>query len=158
MLVDGKDLGQELLEKGYGSDNYSYWKLYFCSYMGAANTAQSLMTTGDNENAIFWYKRSIFLSPNDSSVPINTLRISWLYYRMGDEGKSLEYLKKAASLGYWEAEEELGSAYLNGHRGLNKDPNQAIKWLKKAHEHGSQRAEDIYCGSLPKAKQKTCKF
>ena len=31
MLVDGKDLGQELLEKGYGSDNYSYWKLYFCS-------------------------------------------------------------------------------------------------------------------------------
>jgi len=158
MLVDGKDLGQELLEKGYASDNYSYWKIYFCSHMAAANTAQTHMTLGDNENAIFWYKRSIFLSPNDTSVPKNTLKISWMYYRMGDKGKSLEYLKKAASLRYWEAEEELGLAYLNGQRGLKKDPNQAKKWLKKAHEHGSQNAELIYCGSLPKAKQKTCKF
>ena len=76
---------------------------------------------------------------------------------MGDEATNLEYLKKAASLGYWEAEEELGSSYLHGDR-VNKDPVQAKKWLKKAHDHGSQNAEYIYCSSLPKAKQKTCKF
>ena len=53
--------------------------------------------------------------------------------------------------------EQLGSDYLNGN-GVKKDPNQGKKWLKKAFDKGSQRAEDIYCGSLPKAKQKTCKF
>ena len=53
--------------------------------------------------------------------------------------------------------EELGAAYLIGD-GVKKDSNQGKKWLKKAFDKGSQRAEDIYCGSLPKAKQNTCKF
>jgi TPR repeat protein len=53
--------------------------------------------------------------------------------------------------------EQLGSDYLNGN-GVKKNPNQGKKWLKKAFDKGSQRAEDIYCGSLSKAKQKTCKF
>jgi hypothetical protein len=36
------------------------------------------------------------------------------------------------------------AAYMNGN-GVSKDPAQAKKWLKKAHEHGSTSAEDI-CG------------
>jgi TPR repeat protein len=53
--------------------------------------------------------------------------------------------------------EGLGQLYLNGIR-VKQDKNQGKKWLKKAFDKGSQRAEDIYCGSLPKAQQKTCKF
>ena len=40
--------------------------------------------------------------------------------------------------------EALGAAYMNG-TGVSKDPAQAKKWLKKAHENGSDSAEDI-CG------------
>ena len=52
---------------------------------------------------------------------------------------------------------QLGADYLAGN-GVNKDSNQAKKWLKKAFDNGSGIAEGIYCGSLSKDKQKTCKF
>jgi TPR repeat protein len=42
------------------------------------------------------------------------------------------------------AEEALGAAYMNGN-GVSKNLAQAKKWLKKAHENGSDSAEDI-CG------------
>ena len=57
---------------------------------------------------------------------------------------SPSHIKQSAKLGYMEAEEVLGAAYMNGN-GVSKDPAQAKKWLKKAHEHGSGSAEDI-CG------------
>ena len=43
-----------------------------------------------------------------------------------------------------QAEEDLGSAFMNG-SGVKKDTSEAKYWLKKAHEHGSKKAEDI-CG------------
>ena len=76
---------------------------------------------------------------------------------MGNSDKSLEYLKQSASYGWMQAEEKLGEAYLYG-EGVIKDTSEAKYWLKKAHEHGSDSAEDIYCSSLPTAKQNTCKF
>ena len=85
--------------------------------------------------------------------------LSKMYSDFGNAEKSLENLKKSASLEWVPAMEKLGSNYLSG-SGVKKDSNQAKKWLKKAFDKGSQRAEDIYCGSLPKAKslEKTCKF
>jgi TPR repeat protein len=53
--------------------------------------------------------------------------------------------------------EQLGSDYLYGN-GVEKDINQGKQWLKKAFDNGSPVAEGIYCGSLSKEKQKTCKF
>jgi TPR repeat protein len=53
----------------------------------------------------------------------------------------LENLKKSASLEWIPAMEQLGSDYLNGN-GVKKDPNQGKKWLKRAFDKGSQRAED----------------
>jgi TPR repeat protein len=75
----------------------------------------------------------------------------------GDDDKSLDYLKQSASLGWMQAEEVLGIAYLTGD-GVAKDTSKVKFWLKKAHEHGSGKAEEIYCSSLPVAKQNTCKF
>ena len=63
---------------------------------------------------------------------------------IGDDMKSLDYLKQSANLGFMEAEEALGAAYMNGN-GVKKDTSEAKYWLKKAHEHGSSSAEDI-CG------------
>ena len=31
VIIDGKDLGAELIGKGYASDEFGYWKAYFCS-------------------------------------------------------------------------------------------------------------------------------
>ena len=157
VIVDGVDLGEELVSKGYASEEYGFWKPYFCSALSATNQADQYHRDGDSNKAIFWYERSIVLDPNGSKNQQSYFLLSKMYSDLGDNDKSLESLKKSASLEWVPAMEQLGSDYLNGN-GVKKDPNQGKKWLKKAFDKGSQRAEDIYCGSLPKAKQKTCKF
>jgi endonuclease YncB( thermonuclease family) len=156
VIVDGVDLGEELVSKGYASEEYGYWKPYFCSALSATNQADQYVDT-DQKKAIFWYERSIVLDPKGSKNQESHFALSQMYSNFGNTDKSLENLKKSASLEWIPAMEQLGSDYLNGD-GVKKNPNQGKKWLKKAFDKGSQRAEDIYCGSLPKAKQKTCKF
>jgi len=145
VIVDGKDLGTELIEKGYASDEYGHWKAYFCSALQAMTNGDSnwKYSTVDVDKAIFWYERAIFLDP-DRDQSLVTYELSELYKMNGDTKKSIDYLKQSAKLGYMEAEEALGAAYING-KGVSKDPKQAKKWLKKAHENGSDSAEDI-CG------------
>jgi len=156
VVVDGVDLGEELVSKGYASKEYGHWKPYFCSALSATNQADQYRDT-DEKKAIFWYERSIILDPDGSKNQESHFLLSKMYSNFGNADKSLENLKKSASLEWVPAMEELGSSYLNGSF-VKKDSNQGKKWLKKAFDKGSQRAEDIYCGSLPKAKQKTCKF
>ena len=156
VVVDGVDLGEELVSKGYASKEYGHWKPYFCSALSATNQADQYRDT-DEKKAIFWYERSIVLDPDGSKNQESHFLLSKMYSNFGNADKSLENLKKSASLEWVPAMEELGSSYLNGSL-VKKDSNQGKKWLKKAFDKGSQSAEDIYCGSLPKAKQKTCKF
>ena len=156
VIIDGVDLGEELVSKGYASEEYGYWKPYFCSALSATNQADQYVDT-DQKKAIFWFERSIVLDPDGSKNQESHFLLSKMYSDFGNAEKSLENLKKSASLEWVPAMEKLGSNYLSG-SGVKKDSNQAKKWLKKAFDKGSQRAEDIYCGSLPKAKQKTCKF
>jgi len=156
VIVDGVDLSEELVSKGYASEEYGFWKPYFCSALSATNQADQYVDT-DQKKAIFWYERSIVLDPDGSKNQQSHFALSQMYSNFGNADKSLENLKKSASLEWIPAMEQLGSDYLNGN-GVKKDPNQGKKWLKKAFDKGSQRAEDIYCGSLPKAKQKTCKL
>ena len=156
VIVDGIDLGDELIEKGYASKEYGYWKPYFCSALTAYNQAVAYWGK-NNKKSMFWYERSIVLDPKGSNNVISAYRLNKLYSEIGEKDKSLDYLKQSASLGFVPAEEDLGYAYLNGD-GVKKDPAQGKKWLKKAHDHGSMNAEYMYCSTLPKAKQKTCKF
>ena len=156
VIVDGVDLGEELVSKGYASEEYGYWKPYFCSALSATNQADQYVDT-DERKAIFWYERSIILDPDGSKNQESHFLLSKMYFNLGDTNKSLDSLKKSASLGWIAAMEQLGSDYLNGN-GVKKNPNQGKNWLKKAFDKGSQIAEDIYCGSLPESKQKTCKF
>ena len=107
--------------------------------------------------ALFWLERSLVLDPEGSNNTKSTYLLSELYSLMGDEKKSIDYLKQSASIGWLQAMEKLGALYLNG-IGVKQDKNHAKKWLKKAHEKGSQNAEFLYCNSLPKAKQNSCKF
>ena len=157
VIVDGVDLGEELVSKGYASEEYGYWKPYFCSALSATNQADQYRRDTDEKKAIFWYERSIVLDPDGSNNSRSLFRLYQMYSNFGKTDKSLESLKKSASIGWVPAMEQLGSDYLDGN-GVKKDPNQGKKWLKKAFDKGSQRAEGIYCGSLPKAKQNTCKF
>ena len=143
VIVDGKDLGTELIVKGFASDEFGYWKAYFCSALTAMTSGNSHSRKGNFDKAIFWYERAIFLDP-DYDKSTMTYRLSELYSAKGDNDKSIDYLKQSANLGFMQAEETLGAAYMNGN-GVKKDANEAKYWLKKAHEHGSKKAEDI-CG------------
>ena len=143
VIIDGKDLGAELIGKGYASDEFGYWKAYFCSALTAMTSGNSHSRKGNFDKAIFWYERAIFLDP-DYDKSTMTYRLSELYSAKGDNDKSIDYLKESANLGFMQAEETLGAAYMNGN-GVKKDANEAKYWLKKAHEHGSKKAEDI-CG------------
>jgi len=145
VIMDGKDLGEELIAKGYASNEYGHWKAYFCSALQAMATGDSNWKYGtvDFDKAIFWYERAIFLNP-DRDQKLVTYDLSELYKMNGDTKKSIDYLKQSAKLGFMKAEEALGAAYMNGN-GVPKDRSQAKKWLKKAYENGSDSAEDI-CG------------
>ena len=156
VIVDGNDLGDELISKGYASDDFGYWKPYFCSALSAMQAGDQYFLS-DFEKSMFWYERTLVLDPNSSNKSRIIYQLSVLYSMTGDYDKSLDYLKQSASLGWMQAEEGLGIAYLTGD-GVAKDTSKAKSWLKKAHEHGSGKAEEIYCSSLPVAKQNTCKF
>ena len=156
VVVDGIDLGDELVSKGYASEEYGYWQPYFCSPIKTFALGNQYLNT-DPKTSIFWYERAMVLDPDGTYNSRASFRLFKLYSIIGNAAKSLEHLKKSASLEWVPAMEELGAAYLIGD-GVKKDSNQGKKWLKKAFDKGSQRAEDIYCASLPKAKQKTCKF
>jgi len=142
VIIDGKDLGAELIGKRYASDEFGYWKAYFCSALQAINAGNAFNQTGDYEKAIFWYERALVLDPEGSNNSQATFGLSGLYSMKGDTEKSLEYLKQSANLGYMQAEEDLGSAFMVGN-GVKKDTSEAKYWLKKAHEHGSKNAENI---------------
>ena len=144
VIVDGKDLGAELLENGHASDEYGYWKAYFCSALHAISAGNAYNRTGKHAKSIFWYERALVLDPDGSNNSQATYSLSKLYDMTGEYDKSLDYLKQSANLGYMQAEEDLGSAYMNG-AGVSKSQARAIKWLKRAYEHGSNNAENI-CG------------
>ena len=156
VIVDGKDLGGELVEMGYASEEYGYWKPYYCSALTAVQAGMQLFDK-DPDMSIFWLERSLILDPDGSNNTKSTYLLSKQYERMGEEKISIDYLKKSASIGWIQAMEELGQLYLNGIR-VKQDKNQGKKWLKKAHDKGSQFAESLYCYSLPVAKQNTCKL
>ncbi|MEO1943966.1 MAG: hypothetical protein ABGY11_06670, partial [Candidatus Thioglobus sp.] len=66
VIVDGKNLGKELLAKGYASDEYGYWKAYFCDDNLALQSAKQYEMKGDYEKATFWYDRVKVINPNRS--------------------------------------------------------------------------------------------
>jgi endonuclease YncB( thermonuclease family) len=144
VIIDGMDLGAMLIQNGYASDEYGYWKGYFCSALNAIQAGISNEINGDYEESIFWYERALIIDPDGSNNSQATYALSKLYRASGDDKKSLGYLKQSADLNYIEAQEDLGSAYLNG-IGVSKNLAQAKKWLKKAHDNGSKNAENI-CG------------
>ena len=156
VIVDGVDLGEELVQMGYASEEYGYWKPYFCSALTAVQAGQQLFDK-DPDMSIFWLERSLILDPNGSNNTLSTYLLSQQYENRGEEKISVDYLKKSASLGWVQAMEELGQQLLIGNR-VKQDKIQGKKWLKKAHDKGSQIAETIYCNSLPVDKQNTCKF
>jgi endonuclease YncB( thermonuclease family) len=104
VIIDGKDLGAMLIQNGYASDEYGYWKGYFCSALNAIQAGISNEINGDYEESIFWYERALIIDPDGSNNSQATYALSKLYRASGDDKKSLEYLKQSADLNYMQAE------------------------------------------------------
>lgn len=145
LIIDGKDLGEELISKEYASRESGYWKAYICSAKKAYMAGDMNMWSEETERAIFWYERALEMDPDNNNSPGATYRLSLAYKNLGNIEKAKENLKKGALLGFMEAELELGENFWNGWDGFEKDPSEGKYWLKKAHENGSKDAEDV-CG------------
>ena len=140
VIVDGKDLGKELIAKGYASDEYGYWKGYFCNAMWAINNGDVYVKDREIDKAIFWYERALTLDENIIHRPQVSYALSWLYDQLGEDAKSLEWLTKAANYGWMVAQENLAVRYIEAN-GVAQDLSEAKYWLKKALLQGSEKAE-----------------
>ena len=56
-----------------------------------------------------------------------------LYQQESDQSKRIEYLKKAAEMGFTPAQAELGDCYAQG-RGVERDYAKASEWYRRATE------------------------
>ena len=84
VIVDGKDLGAELVEMGYASEEYGYWKPYYCSALTATQAGQQLFDK-DPEMSLFWLERSMVLDPESSQNAKSTFLLHIQYERLGEE-------------------------------------------------------------------------
>ena len=158
VIVDGKDLGEELISKGYASNEYGYWKAYICSSLTAYLSAEQHMWNNDFDKAIFWYERAIVMEPNSTQRGKAEYHLNIAYKNLDDSISAKNHLIESAKQGWSEGEFELGENYLNGWDGFTKDLSEAKYWLKQAYANGEDRAEKVYCSSLTPDKQATCKF
>jgi len=158
VIVDGKDLGEELISKGYASNEYGYWKAYICSSLTAYLSAEQHMWNNDFDKAIFWYERAIVMEPNSTQRGKAEYHLNISYKNLDDSISAKNHLIESAKQGWSEGEFELGENYLNGWDGFTKDLSEAKYWLKQAYANGEDRAEKVYCSSLTPDKQATCKF
>ena len=158
VIVDGKDLGEELISKGYASNEYGYWKAYICSSLTAYLSAEQHMWNNDFDKAIFWYERAIVMEPNSTQRGKAEYHLNIAYRNLDDSISAKNHLIESAKQGWSEGEFELGENYLNGWDGFTKDLSEAKYWLKQAYANGEDRAEKVYCSSLTADKQAACKF
>ena len=158
VIVDGKDLGEELISKGYASNEWGYWKAYICSSLTAYLSAEQHMWNDDFDKAIFWYERAIVMEPDSTQRGKAEYHLNIAYRNLDDSISAKNHLIESAKQGWSEGEFELGENYLNGWDGFTKDLSEAKYWLKQAYAHGEDRAEKVYCNSLTPDKQATCKF
>ena len=158
VIVDGKDLGEELISKGYASNEWGYWKAYICSSLTAYLSAEQHMWNDDFDKAIFWYERAIVMEPDSTQRGKAEYHLNIAYRNLDDSISAKNHLIESAKQGWSEGEFELGENYLNGWDGFTKDLSEAKYWLKQAYAHGEDRAEKVYCSSLTPDKQATCKF
>ena len=158
VIVDGKDLGEELISKGYASNEWGYWKAYICSSLTAYLSAEQHMWNNDFDKAIFWYERAIVMEPNSTQRGKAEYHLNIAYRNLDDSISAKNHLIESAKQGWSEGEFELGENYLNGWDGFTKDLSEAKYWLKQAYANGEDRAEKVYCSSLTADKQAACKF
>jgi len=92
VIVDGKDLGEELISKGYASNEYGYWKAYICSSLTAYLSAEQHMWNNDFDKAIFWYERAIVMEPNSTQRGKAEYHLNIAYRNLDDSISAKNHL------------------------------------------------------------------
>jgi hypothetical protein len=82
--------------------------------------------------------------PVESHPPVSS-GYSDIYVSTPAQMGELEKLQRDAAIGNLQAQYELGMAFLNGERGLSKDPKKATEWLRRA----ADRKYPPAVGALP---------
>ena len=108
------------------------------------NLATAYKDLGGAENATMAAR--LYLTAAEQKHPAATYRLAEAYrYGQGvavNRGEAMRYHRKAAELGFAEAQNQLAWFYKNGMEGENKSPEQAAGWFKKAALQGDRHAQN----------------
>jgi TPR repeat protein len=86
------------------------------------------------ENALMWFQQSA-----DQNDPQGMGDLGFLYYAVGNNEKALLWLTKAGDHNYTHAQFTLAALYGAGEC-VNRDPEKAASWMKKAANAGHKAA------------------
>jgi len=138
--LDGWDLAEDLIKKGFASEDYDYFTAYYCSAYKAM--MRGWVVTNNNEEvarAVFWLERSLELGGSNSTRTRAFEELGWKNQDLGDNQKALEWLTKALELS------PNNSNVTGGLGDLNRDMGnyeESFKWWKQAAELGNKWAQD----------------
>lgn len=96
------------------------------------------------EKALEWYKKAAEQGNDRALFAIGRLYANGLDESNPDYGKAYEYYLQAANKGLREAQYRLGISLLFG-KGIGKDEDAAIEWIKKSAKQGYAAAKTLLC-------------
>lgn len=96
------------------------------------------------EKALEWYKKAAEQGNDKAIFAIGRLYANGLDERNPDHCKAFEYYLQAANKGLREAQYRVGISLLFG-KGISKDADAAIEWIKKSANQGYSAAKTLIC-------------
>ena len=76
--IDGRDLAEDLINKGFASEDYDYFTAYYCSaYKAMMRGWVSSDSTEEVVRAIFWFERSLELGGSTSTRTRAFEQLGW---------------------------------------------------------------------------------
>jgi membrane associated rhomboid family serine protease len=111
------------------------------SYAGydEAGLGYDALVAGHNEDAVRWFREALVYQPKAAGFWYD---LGIAYARQKNMPAALDAVRKAADLGYPQAQNHLGVMYEQGQGGLPANPAQAVVWYRKAADQGDFSAQN----------------
>jgi len=94
----------------------------------------------------------------EQNKPWGLVAASDYYHFRGDEKRALEFMRRAAEIGFALAQLHMARYYRLGSYGLEKDVDESTRWAKLAAEQGASEAAYLYSQTLKGTKAEVLKW